>query len=127
MRRVLILVEGQTEERFVKEVLAPHLWDFGVHIDRQRTHRPCAEAEHCRVKLVGLLDRNAGGCLLCHEFLLMRAEKRNRRSPRAPAVPGALYAAQPPSVKRAGRFCHSFSRAQAPEWRAAQELATIWP
>lgn len=28
MKRVLILVEGQTEEKFVNEVLAPHLADF---------------------------------------------------------------------------------------------------
>ena len=26
MKRVLVLVEGQTEERFVKDVLCPHLW-----------------------------------------------------------------------------------------------------
>lgn len=31
MRRVLILVEGQTEERFVKTVLQPHLWNMSVH------------------------------------------------------------------------------------------------
>lgn len=31
MRKVLILVEGQTEERFVKDVLQPHLWGGGVH------------------------------------------------------------------------------------------------
>ena len=31
MRKVLILVEGQTEERFVKDVLQPHLWGIGVH------------------------------------------------------------------------------------------------
>jgi hypothetical protein len=31
MRRVLILVEGQTEERFVKAILQPHLWNTGVH------------------------------------------------------------------------------------------------
>lgn len=31
MRKVLILVEGQTEERFVKDVLQPHLWTHGVH------------------------------------------------------------------------------------------------
>lgn len=31
MRRVLILVEGQTEERFVKAILQPHLWTKGVH------------------------------------------------------------------------------------------------
>lgn len=31
MRKVLILVEGQTEERFVKDVLQPHLWAHGVH------------------------------------------------------------------------------------------------
>lgn len=29
MKRVLILVEGQTEERFVKDVLAPYLWTTG--------------------------------------------------------------------------------------------------
>ncbi|AJE02429.1 DUF4276 family protein [Geobacter pickeringii] len=29
MKRVLVLVEGQTEERFVKDVLAPHLWARG--------------------------------------------------------------------------------------------------
>lgn len=31
MQRVLVLVEGQTEERFVKDVLQPHLWTRGVH------------------------------------------------------------------------------------------------
>jgi hypothetical protein len=31
MKRVLILTEGPTEERFVKELLQPHLWNFGVH------------------------------------------------------------------------------------------------
>lgn len=30
MKRVLILVEGQTEERFVKDVLAPHLSERGI-------------------------------------------------------------------------------------------------
>ncbi len=29
MKQVLILVEGQTEERFVKDVLAPHCWERG--------------------------------------------------------------------------------------------------
>jgi hypothetical protein len=29
MKRVLVLVEGFTEERFVKDVLAPHLWTKG--------------------------------------------------------------------------------------------------
>jgi len=33
LKRALVLVEGQTEERFVKEVLAPHLWDLGLHVD----------------------------------------------------------------------------------------------
>lgn len=31
MQRVLVLVEGQTEERFVKDVLQPHLWTRGAH------------------------------------------------------------------------------------------------
>src|SRR6266567_2203860 len=30
MKRVLILVEGPTEARFVKDILAPHLWERGV-------------------------------------------------------------------------------------------------
>jgi len=30
MKRVLVLVEGQTEERFVKGQLQPHLWPMGV-------------------------------------------------------------------------------------------------
>lgn len=30
MRRLLVLVEGQTEETFVRDVLDPHLWNFGV-------------------------------------------------------------------------------------------------
>jgi hypothetical protein len=30
MNRVLILAEGQTEERFVKDILQPHLWPLGV-------------------------------------------------------------------------------------------------
>ena len=31
MRKVLVLVEGSTEEKFVKEVLAPHLNNYGKH------------------------------------------------------------------------------------------------
>lgn len=31
MRKVLILVKGQTEERFVKDVLQPHLWSRDIH------------------------------------------------------------------------------------------------
>jgi len=31
VRKILILVEGQTEERFVKAVLQPHLWTREVH------------------------------------------------------------------------------------------------
>lgn len=31
MRKALILVEGQTEERFIKDVLQPHLWTREVH------------------------------------------------------------------------------------------------
>ena len=33
MDRVLILVEGQTEERFIKSILQPHLSAFGVHVE----------------------------------------------------------------------------------------------
>ena len=33
MKKVLILVEGQTEERFVKDVLQPYLWDVGVNLE----------------------------------------------------------------------------------------------
>ena len=32
MGKVLIYVEGQTEEVFVKQVLAPHLWNVGVYV-----------------------------------------------------------------------------------------------
>jgi hypothetical protein len=32
-KRALILVEGQTEERFVKDVLAPELWPKGLYLD----------------------------------------------------------------------------------------------
>src|SRR5262245_35382193 len=32
MKRALILVEGQTEERFVKDTLAPHLAAFDLYI-----------------------------------------------------------------------------------------------
>ncbi|MBI5695338.1 MAG: DUF4276 family protein [Nitrospirae bacterium] len=31
MKNILVLVEGQTEERFIKDVLAPHLWSRGKH------------------------------------------------------------------------------------------------
>ena len=30
MKRVLVLVEGPTEERFVKDVLCPHIWPLGI-------------------------------------------------------------------------------------------------
>ncbi len=33
MQRVLILVEGQTEERLIKSILQPHLSAFGVHVE----------------------------------------------------------------------------------------------
>jgi hypothetical protein len=33
MKQVLILVEGQTEELFVKNVLSPYLNTFGVHLN----------------------------------------------------------------------------------------------
>jgi len=33
MRKVLVLVEGQTEENFVKQVLNPHLNNHGKHLD----------------------------------------------------------------------------------------------
>ncbi|MHB8245512.1 MAG: DUF4276 family protein [Acidimicrobiales bacterium] len=33
MKRVLALVEGQTEEAFIGKCLAPHLWPFDIHID----------------------------------------------------------------------------------------------
>ncbi len=31
MKRLLIYVEGQTEETFVRDLLAPHLWTLGLH------------------------------------------------------------------------------------------------
>lgn len=33
MKRVLILAEGQTEERFVKDILQPHLWPLDIHAE----------------------------------------------------------------------------------------------
>jgi hypothetical protein len=33
VRKVLILVEGYTEERFIKDVLQPHLWTCEVHAE----------------------------------------------------------------------------------------------
>ena len=36
MTRFLVHVEGRTEEEFVNEVLAPHLWDRGRHLVRSR-------------------------------------------------------------------------------------------
>jgi len=32
MKRVIILVEGQTEETFIQELLRPHLWSFDVDL-----------------------------------------------------------------------------------------------
>ena len=32
MKRVLILAEGQTEERFIKDVLNPHLWEIEIDL-----------------------------------------------------------------------------------------------
>jgi len=32
MVKVLILVEGQTEEGFIKNILGPHLHQFGVYL-----------------------------------------------------------------------------------------------
>ena len=32
MNRVLILVEGQTEEQFAKNILAPYYWDYNVSL-----------------------------------------------------------------------------------------------
>ena len=33
LRRVLVLTEGQTEEAFIKRVLQPHLWQYGVSLE----------------------------------------------------------------------------------------------
>jgi hypothetical protein len=33
LKRVLVLTEGQTEERFVKQLLQPHLWGYEVSIE----------------------------------------------------------------------------------------------
>ena len=41
MRRVLILVEGDTEERIVKDVLVPHLLDRGVVLQVTKVTIPC--------------------------------------------------------------------------------------
>ena len=32
MQRVLVLVEGQTEERFIKDVLCPHFWEIKIDV-----------------------------------------------------------------------------------------------
>ena len=32
MQKMLVLVEGQTEEKFVKEVLTPHLHNYGKYL-----------------------------------------------------------------------------------------------
>lgn len=54
MRRVLILVEGQTEERFVKDVLQPHLWARDVHTEPKlaTTGRP-KQGGHFKGGIVG--------------------------------------------------------------------------
>lgn len=41
MNRVLVSVEGQTEETFVREVLSKHLWDFNISLESVTitTHR----------------------------------------------------------------------------------------
>lgn len=33
MKRVLVLVEGQTEEKFIKEVVQPHLWSKNISLE----------------------------------------------------------------------------------------------
>lgn len=33
MKRVLVLVEGQTEERFMKDVVCPHLWEINLDLN----------------------------------------------------------------------------------------------
>jgi hypothetical protein len=33
VKRVLVLAEGQTEERFIKTLLQPHLWTRDIHIE----------------------------------------------------------------------------------------------
>ena len=43
MRRILILVEGQTEERFVKDVLQPFLWETEVHIEPKDCNNQASE------------------------------------------------------------------------------------
>ncbi len=33
MKRVNVLVEGYTEERFIKQIFQPHFWDLNTHIE----------------------------------------------------------------------------------------------
>lgn len=48
MKRVLILVEGQSEEAFVGRVLAPHLWAYEIHPEAVVvvTRRRAADTNH---------------------------------------------------------------------------------
>lgn len=48
MKRLLVLVEGQTEERFIKQVLQPHLWRYQVSIEPKivMTKRVIGAAAH---------------------------------------------------------------------------------
>lgn len=46
MQRVLVSVEGQTEEIFVRDILAPHLIGFGIALQQVilKTKRPAGAA-----------------------------------------------------------------------------------
>ena len=46
MTRLLIHVEGQTEETFVEEVLAPHLYEFGYYVVRPRLMGSARQRSH---------------------------------------------------------------------------------
>lgn len=48
MKQIAVLVEGQTEEAFVREALTPHLWTFGIHAQAVivETSRSAAGAKH---------------------------------------------------------------------------------
>ena len=67
MKRVLLLVEGPTEEAFANRVLRPHLSSYGVHIEKPsllRTKEPPAGSPYKGgVTTFGRLERDVGRLL----------------------------------------------------------------
>ncbi len=106
MIRVFVICEGQTEESFVNDVLAPHLWTFGVYLFPRligtRGHQGGnVKFERVLVDIKNLvLGDNAAYCTTLFDYYGIHSDFPGRADANAGWLPERKYT----------HFCTSFGR-----------------